>query len=203
MVGKRLPEEVERLGVLLIGYPHGGVPVPPAEATLLEAALATFQLYAKVSPKAKVFGMVSVVLLLYDVSGVRCHALGRAARQPSVRPRCTWAAGCAELTLVHPPPALPSMHSVWTATLTALLGRVCSRRGTRLATQFLRSLPVGSCCVPYIIACCAGSFIVPADSFFLYKWRGSLVCDNLFCCMCLQSVMCCSWKFLCQHYRLC
>jgi hypothetical protein len=60
VVGNRLPEEVERLGVLLVGYPHA-VPVGPAEAALLPAALATFQLYRNVSPSLTHNGVGAVL----------------------------------------------------------------------------------------------------------------------------------------------
>ena len=44
VVGKRLPETAERLGVALIGYPDGS-PVAPPQDALLSAALQTFRAY--------------------------------------------------------------------------------------------------------------------------------------------------------------
>jgi hypothetical protein len=64
VVGKRLPEEVERLGVLLVGYPHA-VPVGLAEAALLPAALATFQLYRNVSFSLTHSGVGTVLQRVY------------------------------------------------------------------------------------------------------------------------------------------
>jgi hypothetical protein len=81
VVGKRLPEEVERLGVLLVGYPHA-VPVGPAEAALLPAALTTFQLYRNVSSSLTRTMVLALYCSVYivtwlDIGYVGCF--GRAA----------------------------------------------------------------------------------------------------------------------------